>query len=237
MKTWIWNGIWFLVAVFFGCMTYNFRTEAGGQTQISDETPSQASRDAEVYPKDDWTPLELSLAQEGKALTGRNSLSFPDRRFNLDCTGVVLANYHQSGLSLWPYLSGYSGGGVERLYAWLQYEGLLFEEPRLGDLIFWDNTYDSNNDYRWNDPLTHVGVVVNIAEDGQITYLHHNYRRGIVQAQMNLRKPDIHQEGGLEINSPMRMSYPDRPRAEKWLSSHLFKAFGRPSLGLKKDPP
>jgi hypothetical protein len=229
MKIFLRNSLWLTLVFFLGCMTYNFRTENIAINRVSQDFPAAHSGEGK-----DWTKLERRIAQEGRALIGRSSLSFPEQSFNFDCTGVVLANYYQSGLSLWPLVSEYSGGGVERLYGWLEAEGLLFNEPRLGDLIFWDNTYDSNNDYDWNDPLTHVGVVVDISPEGQITYIHHNYRRGIEDAQMNLLKPDLHREGEYLVNSPMRMAYADRPRAEKWLSSHLFRAFGRPSLILNK---
>lgn len=46
-----------------------------------------------------------------------------------------------------------------------------------------------NEDGRWNDELTHAGVVVGVDRDGTITHVHHNYRRGVVTARMNLRAP------------------------------------------------
>jgi hypothetical protein len=41
-------------------------------------------------------------------------------------------------------------------------------EYRLGDIIFWDNTWDRNGNKRFgDDPLTHAGIVISIDEDGQ----------------------------------------------------------------------
>ncbi|MBA7535635.1 hypothetical protein ES705_27893 [subsurface metagenome] len=127
----------------------------------------------------------------------------------------------------------YSGNGVTRLYKSLEQEELLYNTnlPEVGDIIFWDNTYDRNEDGRLNDPLTHVAMVVTAKKDGTIEYIHHNYRKGIIIEYMNLRNPDIFQKleaGEMRIiNSPMRMRTPGKSHGEKWLSSQLYKIFGR----------
>jgi hypothetical protein len=96
--------------------------------------------------------------------------------------------------------------------------------PLPGDLVFWDNTYDRNGNGRWDDDLTHAGIVVSVDDDGTIHYVHHNYRRGIVVEQMNLRAPD-----DTTRNSAMRMrGSPDGNGL--WLSSHLFRDAGSPYM-------
>lgn len=171
---------------------------------------------------------ERWVVENARYWEGRDRLEWKGRSFNLDCTGVVMASYFKAGVDLWPEMAPYAGGGVQRLYSWLEGQSLLFQDPRPGDLIFWDNTWDADEDYQWDDYLTHVGLVLDIEEDGRIVYLHHNYSRGIVLAYMHLGKPDVHMDGDRILNSPMRMRYSDRPRPEKWLSSHLLRAFGRP---------
>ena len=173
------------------------------------------------------------LAEGAGYVLGRDSLDIRGKKFALDCTGVVLAIYYYAGLDLARDFPKYSGNGVTRLYKSLEQQKLLYNTnlPETGDIIFWDNTYDRNEDGRSNDPLTHVAMVVASKKDGTIKYIHHNYRKGIIIEYMNLLNPDVFQKldaGEMRIiNSPMRMRTPGKSHAEKWLSSQLYKIFGR----------
>jgi hypothetical protein len=155
-----------------------------------------------------------------------------EERFNMDCTGTVLAIYYYAGIDLARDFNKYTGNGVMRLYKSLEEEELLYETrfPVTGDIIFWDNTYDRNEDRQWNDPLTHVGMVMNTSEDGSIEYVHLNYRSGIIIENMNLHQPEVHQQmekGQMRIiNSPMRMKQAGKAHPDNWLSGQLFKIFG-----------
>ncbi|MDC7232989.1 MAG: NlpC/P60 family protein [Spirochaetales bacterium] len=168
--------------------------------------------------------IQKDLVQSADWALGRKSLVVDGRKFNLDCSGVVLAVYHKSGSDLQSFLGGYSGGGVQRLYAFMEDNQLLYKQPVLapGDLLFWDNTYDKNNDGETNDYLTHVGMVVSSDNQGNIEYIHHNYRKGIVLAKMNLLDPD-----NLNVNSPMRAKNAEPGHAPLWLSSHLLRDAAR----------
>ena len=163
---------------------------------------------------------------------GKQELIIRGKRFNMDCTGAVLAIYYYAGIDLARDFNKYTGNGVTRLYKSLEAHKLLYDTryPVTGDIIFWDNTYDRNEDGRWNDPLTHVGMVMNVAKNGEVEYVHLNYRRGIIIENMNLRQPDIHQrmeKGQMKIiNSPMRMKRPGVAHPRNWLSGQLFKIFG-----------
>ncbi len=175
---------------------------------------------------------QAQLLEGARWALGRRELVVRGRRFNMDCTGAVLAIYYYAGLDLSRNFPRYRGGGVERLYRSLEVAALIYDtlEPVPGDIIFWDNTYDRNNDGRWNDPLTHVGMVVSVSREGDIEYVHLNYRRGIVIERMNLRRPQVYRDrnlgGARVVNSPIRMRVPGRPHPPRWLASHLYRAFG-----------
>ena len=66
--------------------------------------------------------------------------------------------------------------------------------------------------------------------EGNIDYVHLNYRRGIIIEHMNLRRPEIYQKmekGRMRIvNSPMRMKQQGKTHPDKWLSGQLFNIFG-----------
>jgi hypothetical protein len=172
------------------------------------------------------------LAEGGRYVLGKQVLIIRGKRFNMDCTGTVLAIYYYAGIDLARDFDKYTGNGVTRLYKSLEAQELLYGTrfPVTGDIIFWDNTYDRNEDGQWNDPLTHVGMVMAVSRDGDVEYVHLNYSRGIIIEHMNLKNPDIHrrlEKGQMKIvNSPMRMKQAGKSHPENWLSGQLFKIFG-----------
>jgi len=176
--------------------------------------------------------VRQKLTEGGNYVLGKEELIIRGRRFNLDCTGTVLAIYYYAGIDLARDFNKFSGNGVTRLYKSLEAENLLYETrfPVAGDIIFWDNTYDRNEDGRFNDSLTHVAMVMSTSPEGSIEYVHLNYRRGIIIEHMNLLQPQLHQKrekGQIRIvNSPMRMKQPGTAHAKKWLSGQLFNIFG-----------
>ncbi len=150
----------------------------------------------------------------------------------MDCTGVVLAIYWYAGIDLARDFNKFNGNGVTRIYKTLERDNLLYSNdyPLPGDIIFWDNTYDENADARWDDPLSHVGMVVRVDKDGTISYVHDHIRNGITIDYMNLRKPDIWKsvENGhvRVINSPMRLAVAGKAHPPDWLSGQLYHALG-----------
>ncbi|SIQ15577.1 hypothetical protein SAMN05920897_104158 [Alkalispirochaeta americana] len=157
-----------------------------------------------------------AIAEAARALVGRRSLRIRGRVFPSDCSGVILAIFYQAGIDLMPAFAGETGNGVKRLWKL----GTPLEESDIapGDIIFWDNTYDRNRNNLWDDELTHAGIVAAIDGEGTISYVHHNYRRGIVEEKMNLLRPQ-----DTTVNSAMRMRGQRDPEGERWLSSHLFR--------------
>jgi hypothetical protein len=176
--------------------------------------------------------IRAELGAGARSLLGAAELVVKGRRFNWDCTGLVLAIYWHAGIDLARDFGRYAGGGVSRLYRTLQDDSLLYttREPILGDLVFWDDTYDADGDGTWDDPLTHVGMVMETAADGIISYVHLNYRKGIVIEQMSLREPDVHQRvknGRVTIvNSPLRMAEAGKPHPDRWLAGQLYRVLG-----------
>ena len=153
------------------------------------------------------------------------------KTFTLDCIGTVSAIFYSAGIDITKYFNKYSGNGVSRFYATLKNFDSLHDEkmPEKGDVIFWDNTWDRNNDgIIGNDPLTHAGVVMQVDEDGTIHYIHANYVFGIIVEQMNLLNPTVYKDGdGKILNTPMFINSSLKKHPEHWLSGDLFKQFGR----------
>ena len=168
-------------------------------------------------------PSALSVKQkkiiEGSTWAlGKTELYVNGRKFNLDCSGTVMAIYYYAGIDLARDFAKYSGGGTARIYQYLNDKKLIYEtkNPQPGDIIFWDSTIDSNGDGQRNDKLTHMGIVYEVSEEGTITYIHEHYRLGIILETMNLQNPD-----DLESNSAMRKRGTGMEGG--WLASHLYR--------------
>ena len=176
--------------------------------------------------------LRGTLAEGARSVVGKKELVVRGRRFTMDCTGVVLAVYWYAGIDLARDFAKYGGNGVTRIYKTLEKEGLLYDSshPLVGDVIFWDNTYDRDGNRKWDDPLTHVGMVTEVSRDGTVAYVHHNVRTGIVIEHMNLRSPDVQSRmewGHLRIlNSPLRLAERGKPHPSDWLAGQLYRILG-----------
>ena len=172
------------------------------------------------------TTIQTTLIDSAHRMVGYNgsSVHVRGRDFPMDCTGLVLALYYEAGIDLSAEFGAYRGNGVSRLHQYLDDLELLRVQPppAPGDLIFWDNTYDRNENQKFDDPLTHVGMVVAVDPDGTIHFIHHNYREGAVIVQMDLANPH-----SWEKNVPMRMRGAV-PRIEnRILASQLVNAYGQ----------
>jgi cell wall-associated NlpC family hydrolase len=155
------------------------------------------------------------------------------RSFTLDCIGTVSAAWWGAGYDIQRDFGKHEGNGVKRLYESLAAWGALpaGRRPAPGDFIFWENTYDRNENGRlYDDGITHAGIVMAVDADSTIQYLHLSYSRGVVLAYCNLDHPDRPFGPGNKVwNSPMFLgsSVGGKNNPPKWLSGELWKAFGK----------
>ncbi len=198
----------------------------------TDTVRPEPDRPIEADPASGLTKVQVLLKEGADRMIGERQLVVRGKRFNYDCTGTVLAIYYHAGIDLAVRFGRYSGNGVNRLFRTLEDEQLIYttELPVTGDLIFWDNTYDKNGDRAWNDPLTHVGMVTGVADDGTISYVHLNYSKGITVEYMNLldTETNVRVVDGRNVilNSPMRMRGAQRTPRDRWLAGQLYRSFG-----------
>ena len=178
--------------------------------------------------------LQKRLEEAAQTFIGKkvnSKVSVNNKDFSLDCIGTVAALYYSIGYDIQKDSWNYSGNGVSRLYESLKDKGLLISDktPEVGDIIFWDHTWDRNGDgIIGNDPLTHSGIVLKTEEDGTIHYLHANYYYRIVIEYMNLLRPDVYRdENGKTLNSPLFDGSNSRKHPPKWLAGDLWRDYGR----------
>lgn len=229
-----------LALVIAGCTTISPGQPAGAETRsegASGAVPGGAGalsgvvpasmRPAETY----GSPDGQRVAEAARSLVGARRLVIDGARYTLDCTGVVLAAYHLAGYSLDRPFARENGNGVARLWALAARHELAFggldqhRAPAPGDILVLDDTYDRNGNGRWDDAFTHAAVVVEVRENGDVHYVHHHYRNGIVEERFNLRHPDDPQR-----NAAMRMRGQGGVEAGRWLTGHLVRGTASPYL-------
>jgi hypothetical protein len=152
------------------------------------------------------------------------------RTFILDCVGFVSAVYYGIGIDIRKDFASYTGNGVSRLFHSLYDKGMIYRDrqPAVGDIIFWDYSWDKNNDGNTGkDRLTHAGIVMQIDSDGTIHYIHANYVYGIVIETMNLKYPSTFKNAyGKQINSILALGSSLKKHPLHWLSGDMWNAYG-----------
>ncbi len=141
--------------------------------------------------------------------------------FRRDCSGFVCAAADRAGLVM--------DGGSDDLWKMAEEAGTVHhrKRPARGDLVFFDRTWDKNNNGRNDDELTHIGVVLSVDAEGTIKIAHRSSSQGLAILHMNLYHPD--EEKGPEgqpwndgLRAPSRHSSASTPR----LSGELCRGFG-----------
>ena len=212
-------------------------TNTSTSTSSSTGSGTSSSTSANISPVKSPSPSPSvasapSISQKQKQLVeaanwakGRNYLTINGHRFRMDCSGVIRAIYFKAGIDLAKDFNKYKGGGTQRIHETLRVKGLIYRPtvPVPGDILFWDNTYDANHNGRSDDMLSHIGMVVSSdKKSGNIIYVHHHEKKGIVFEKMNLLHPN-----DPSYNAIMRSQRARKLPGNKYLASHLYKDAGK----------
>lgn len=150
-------------------------------------------------------------------LKGQTALTVNGESIRYDCSGFVLATYALADIPL--------SGNTRSMFETATQRSLLVSTPGLGDLVFFDNTYDRNSNKRLDDILTHIAIVVGVESDGTIEMVHLG-GSGITGLTMNLSHPTEHSSPTGKIwNSYLRVNR--KGETSPRLTGQLFKAFAR----------
>lgn len=115
---------------------------------------------------------------------------------------------------------------IQDVYQALKKKGVVYSEgtPAAGDLVFFHNTYDANNDLRNNDWYTHIGIVMSVDGDGTIHFL--SYRdKQVHNDQMHIGSPHQETSKGKRINSRLREPQSQDPSYTQYLAGELYASF------------
>jgi hypothetical protein len=99
------------------------------------------------------------------------------------------------------------------------------KNPKVGDIIVFDNTYDKNKNQKRDDILTHVGIVSTIRADNTIEFYHGNISRTIKKGYINFTYKNIPLKDNQPVNSYIRPRYSWEKNSSANLASYLVRSF------------
>ena len=186
---------------------------------------------------DDLSPRQKrkTLVHEAERFGHRKKYRVNNRSFHSDCSGFVASVYYQNGIDLFAHAVSQNirGNGVSLIYEYVLRAGVINpKEPKVGDLIFFSNTYDRNKNRKNDDLFTHIGIIVKIRKDGTVAFLHRLNKSRAEIGFMNLNRPHrrTNQRGEI-INTYLRRKRPKDVKGTGYTAGALFESFG----GVVKD--
>ncbi len=162
------------------------------------------------------------LAAWAQTLVGLDSLRHVSRRVPDDCTGLVRLAYWQASVELLGTEGEHGDNGVMAIFRHAEALGALhFRRPAPGDLVFFRETYDRDRNGRFDDGLTHVGLVTKVEPDGTVVFVH-RIGSGVSEGRLNPEDPSHHEDGGRVLNDWLR---PASARVRAGLTGELFSGY------------
>ena len=165
------------------------------------------------------------IAEAASDVVGQRDLVVDGQRYRMDCSGITRGIYARAGIELGGAPQRPGENDVSILYRYVEHNGSLrTANPLVGDLVFFHDSYDRNGDGVRNDPLSHVGVVERILDDGTVVFVH-RVGGGILRYRMNLRQPSLRRDPstGRTLNHYLRRAEGGEPART---TGQLFAAFG-----------
>lgn len=173
--------------------------------------------------------IQTKAAQKSKSLIGYKAkkIKVNNKFFNYDCSGLVAAAYYPFGIDLIDSVKSLPDRNITiRLYKKF-YKKIIKNKshiPNIGDLIFFQNTYDRNKNNQWDDGITHIGIVTKVDSDKTIHFVH-LIRKGIMEHRMNLNLPKKYIHKNKKVNDFLRRRPKSDNRRWRYLASNFFAGF------------
>jgi len=173
-------------------------------------------------------PHRAAIVRTATQLIGASTIQMNGLPIAYDCAGVTRAIFLKHGIDLYDSsIHDPNANGVRLIDAHVRQYGALHRGPLVypGDLVFFNNTWDSNGDGRANDPLTHVGIVERQEPDGTILFIS-RVAGAVERYRMNLALPHVHTTAdGKILNDYLRRKDAIDPANTGYLTGELFAQF------------
>lgn len=177
--------------------------------------PPEVENIEHLEPATNGTRKGRRVARAAESFLGKKRMTVSGTKYRYDCSGMVCAAHVKAGMQL--------GGNTRSMYKYAKDMGVFHKRkrPDVGDVAFFDNTWDRNKNGRRDDDLTHIAIVEKVERDGTITLIHLG-NSGINRLVMNLKHPSHKLNAqGKPWNSVLR-----NQKKGKRLTGQLFAGFG-----------
>ena len=230
----------FLAAFMSGCA--NVSSSTPKNTMLTKQSKTQATTSIEKNKIQSWGSKTFQGKIGDRLDTKETALlnllqGYIGKRDGGDCSGfVTLINkkfnrdfFDEKELDKFYTKHGLKSEAMFRLY---ESKNLIsFENPEVGDLIFFNNTTKSTKNNKKAKIITHVGIVSSVEKDGTVGFTHHAKGKNAVDF-MNLNDKNVRKNGKKELNSFVATC---KDKSASCLASNRFAGFGKTHANGKKS--
>ena len=225
----------FLAAFMSGCA--NVSSSAHKNTMLTKQSQIQATTSLEKNKIQNWGSKTFHGKTGDRLDTKETALlnllqGYIGKRDGGDCSGfVTLVNkklnrdfFDEKELDKFYTKHGLKSEAMFKLY---ESKNLIaFDDPKVGDLVFFNNTTRSTKNNKKAKIITHVGIVSSVEKDGTVGFTHHARGKNAVDF-MNLKNKNTRKKGNKEINSYVVSC---KNNNTSCLASNRFAGFGKASV-------
>ncbi len=190
--------------------------EAVVHVEPPDAQAAPSSKEKSWKPRRALKGSGQGVADAAGHYVGKTVMSCSGEKFRYDCSGLVNVVHYKAGIDL-------RGQNSEGLLDMARELGVEHGgPPKMGDVVFFDNTYDRNKNGRLDDKLTHVAVVESVDSDGTV-HMVHKGSKGVVRIVMNPEHPeDRLGPEGQEWNDWLRARKKGDSKNTPYLAGQMF---------------
>jgi len=212
--------ILFLMISLTGCFAHRGLKIPGPTANVGSDrvayVPPEKTSPEHLEPASRTTRMGRRVAKAAEDFLGKGKLLVSGEKYRYDCSGMVCAAHVKAGLP--------TSGNTRMLFEKSKDLGVFHKRkrPDVGDVAFFDDTWDRNKNGRRDDNLTHIAIVEAVEADGTITLIHLG-GSGVKRIVMNMRHPSHKLSAqGKPWNSVLRKGKDGGPE----LTGELCKGFG-----------
>ena len=225
----------FLAAFMSGCA--NVSSSTPKNTMLTNQSKTQATASLEKDKIQNWGSKTFYGKTGDRLDTKETALlnllqGYIGKRDGGDCSGfVTLINkkfnrdfFDEKELDKFYTKHGLKSEAMFKLY---ESKNLIaFDDPKVGDLVFFNNTTRSTKNNKKAKIVTHVGIVSSVEKDGTVGFTHHARGKNAVDF-MNLKNKNTRKKGNKELNSYVVSC---KNNNTSCLASNRFAGFGKASV-------
>nr|WP_315063470.1 NlpC/P60 family protein [uncultured Campylobacter sp.] len=218
-----------------GCA--NVSSSAHKNTMLTKQSQIQATTSLEKNKIQNWGSKTFHGKTGDRLDTKETALlnllqGYIGKRDGGDCSGfVTLVNkklnrdfFDEKELDKFYTKHGLKSEAMFKLY---ESKNLIaFDDPKVGDLVFFNNTTRSTKNNKKAKIITHVGIVSSVEKDGTVGFTHHARGKNAVDF-MNLKNKNTRKKGNKELNSYVVSC---KNNNTSCLASNRFAGFGKASV-------